>query len=295
MSITNHTDKFVIQKYFKSASSGGYTVFGILIGTIILAGIWIARPFAPVSTGVPAAAILIASGFIFSCGIYLYSVAMSREDASSVVPFFQTIPVFAYFIEYFFLDVRLSTPQLVGSGIILCAALFMSLDMSHPRMRINGTLLGLMLTSSLLIALEHILFKVGSLHPSASGDYWNSTFWQYAGTLLLGVTFFLFVKKFRGEFFSIFKSNGARILGLSAGNEIFNESGNRLAQFAILSAPVTLVQVVNGFQPAFVFVIGIALTAFFPNLISEKISRRHVVQKILVIAVMIVGAVVMQK
>lgn len=292
-SITNHTDKYIIQKYFKASGIGGYTTFGILIGLVFLVGIWIARPLAPVSTGSEAAIILMASGLALSLGILLYVYSLSRDDASAIVPYFQTIPIFAYAIEYSFLGVRLTNMQLLGSAIILGAALLISLDLTEKRPRVKFNILIAMLTSSLLISLNHILFKVGSMHATATPDYWNNSFWQYVGTMILGLLLFIFIKRYRDEFFSILKNNARKILALQGGNEIFNESGNRLIQYAILFTPVTLAQVVNGFQPAFVFIIGLMLTIFFPHIAKEKIERRHLAQKIIVIIIMIIGAYIM--
>lgn len=292
-SITNHTDKYILHKYFKSSGLGGYATFSIAIGFIILLGIFIARPGALVATGLPAALILMLSGLMLTLGVLLYAFSLSREDASTIVPFFQMIPLFSFAIEYFFLGVEFTRAQLIGSFIILLAALIISLDLSKKWPRIKLTLLAAMTSSSLLIALSHIFFKLGSTHPTATSDYWNNSFWQYAGTLIVGLVFLIFIKKYRDQFIEILTTNGKKILTLSAGNEIFNESGNRLAQYAILLAPVSLVQIVNGFQPVFVFAIGIILTLFFPHLAQEDISPKTIIHKTLAIALMIVGAYIM--
>ncbi len=289
-SITNHTDKYIIQKYFKASGVGGYTTFGILVGALILAGIWIARPLAAVSTGWQAATILMASGLALTVGILFYVYAINREDTSIIVPIYQTIPVFSFIIEYYFFGVRFTHTQIIGSILILAAALLISLDLSEKYPRIKSNILVAMLLSSLLIASNDLLFKIGSTHATATADYWNNTFWQYVGTMILGVIFFVFVKKYRDQFFDILKQNSKSVLTLSGANEIFNESGNRLMKFAVLFAPVTLAQVANGFQPLFVFLIGLGLTIFFPHIAKEDISRKHMTQKIIAIVIILVGA-----
>jgi len=292
-SITNHTDKYILQKYFKSSGLGGYATFSIAIGLIILLGIFIARPMAPFVTGYAAAVLLMLSGLSLTGGVLLYAFALSREDASTIVPFFQLIPLFAYAIEYLFLGVQFTQPQIIGSAIILIAAILISLDLSKKWPRIKFKIFATMSASSLLFTLNHIFFKIGSNHPSATPDYWNNSFWQYVGTLLVGVFFFVFIKKYREQFIHILRANGKKILALNAGNELFNESGNRLAQYAVLLVPVSLVQIVNGFQSVFVFVIGIILTIFFPHLAQENISPKNIAHKSLAIALMIVGAFIM--
>ncbi len=76
-------------------------------------------------------------------------------------------------------------------------------------------------------------------------------------------------------------------------NESLTVIGNSFYNFALLIAPAALVMVTSGFQPVFVFMIGVALTYIAPKLGTERISSRHLAHKILSITLVVLGTVVL--
>jgi hypothetical protein len=53
---------------------------------------------------------------------------------------------------------------------------------------------------------------------------------------------------------------------------------------------VALVLLVNSFQPLFVLLFGILLTLVFPHISQESMLKKHLVQKVLGIALIVAGS-----
>ena len=64
--------------------------------------------------------------------------------------------------------------------------------------------------------------------------------------------------------------------------------------WALWLAPVALVGALAGVQGLFVFLIGMFLTYYYPQLVEENISRRVVLQKLLGALILIFGVIVLQ-
>lgn len=142
-----------------------------------------------------------------------------------------------------------------------------------------------MLLSSFLIAVCGLVFKIVALETT----FWISTFWDYVGGILIGLFFMICIGRYRTEFFRVLKASKATAFGLNALNEIINVVGVLSFRSAMMLAPIALVWTVNGFQPLFVFLFGVLLTVFFPKIGKESLLRKHLIQKIVTIAIMFVG------
>ncbi|MCX6781004.1 MAG: DMT family transporter [Candidatus Magasanikbacteria bacterium] len=287
-SLTVHTDKFVLSRYFKSNGPGGYILFTSVVELVIVAAIFLTHHNA---LSVPPHEIffLLTSGAAYIIGLLFYVWAITKEEATRVSIVFQTIPVFTFIIEYFFLHAFFTKFQLIGSVIILAGAILISIDtdnITRKKVRLRRSALLLMLASSMLIAISWILFRQGAL----ANDYWTSIAWQYTGCVFVGAILFFGVGPYRRSFFSVLKNNGIGVILLNVANELLNEGGNRLMSYAVLFVPVTLAQVTNSFQAVFVFLLGVVLTIFFPKISKESISAKDIIQKISAIIVMILGA-----
>jgi hypothetical protein len=120
-----------------------------------------------------------------------------------------------------------------------------------------------------------------------------SVFWSLSGKVIIGILIFLIIKSYRKQFLKVFRVNSKAVLAASSLNEIIFISADGMTAFATLLAPIALVMVVNGFQPIFVFAIGIILTLFFPKLGRESLSKRDLVQKILAIGIIALGTILL--
>jgi len=286
--ICNFIDKYLVTKYFKG-DIGTLIVNSCLIGlpVIILIGIFKPSVF---SINFITALLMILNGIILTTYLFPYFHALSKTDASRVVPIFQTIPVFSFFLDFFILKEVLSVGQILASLLIIGGAIGISLKRNdRKKIVITKDVLWLMLLSSFIVSINSLFFKFFALQL----DFWTVNFWQYLGFFIFGLALLIFVKPYRISFFSSFKKNKFRVASLNMFNEVINLFAMIIFSFATLLAPLSLVWVINSFQPVFAFLIGIGLTLFFPLLIKEEISWKVLLQKGLFIILMIAGAIIL--
>lgn len=284
-SIGNHVDKFLIEKYFKTKSIGTLLIFSSLIGVVVAPIFFLIRPEV-FSISLVHALILVISGMVGAVIFWLYFKALEDEEVSIVVPFFQLIPVFAYILGYFILGESLTTIQIIAMALIIFGATILSIEIDEEnKFKLRKKTILLMGLSAFLSALDSVIFKYILLEE----DFWVSTFWSYVGLGLFGILLFCLFKTYRSNFLEAWNINSKRIISLNFFNEFLTTIGNVTFTLAYLAAPIAVVLLFNSYQPVFVFLIGIILTLFFPKLGTEKIKLKHIVQKVLVIGIMMVG------
>ena len=284
-SVTNHLDKYLIGRYIKGGGIGALTVFSALIGLLVAPLIYV---FNPQVIGVePKTAFLIAlNGTLYLVAIIPYFYALNKDEASKVVPLFQLIPVITYALAYFILGETLNNTQIVGAIFIIVGAVAISLELAETKnIRLKTEVFWLMLLASFIISINFTLFKYFALDV----NFWTASFWEYVGFIFFGVFILAFVKSYRTEFVSLIQENKVPVLGLNGFNEVINIIGKLAFNFATLLAPITLIWVVNGLQPFFVFLYGILLTIFFPKISQENITKKHLAHKLIAIFLIFVG------
>jgi len=287
-SITNYIDKYLISKYFKNSGTGALIIFSSIIGLFVLPFILIFQPNVLEISPLQAMTIIFSS-IISIIAILIYLYALKKDEASIVVPLFQTIPIFAFILGYFFLHEVLTYRQIIGSLIIILGGISLSLDLNNKIPKLKTTILFLMLLSSFFIALSGLIFKVVAIET----NFWTTSFWGYIGDVLMGIFFIVAIKSYRVEFLKVIQKNKLPIIGLNALNEILNVIASLTFRFVTLLAPLALVWTVNGFQPFFVFLYGVLITIFFPQLGAESLAKKHIIQKIITIIIMFIGTYIL--
>ncbi len=283
--ISNHIDKYLLEKYFKRQGIGALIIFSGLIYLFILPVLLL---FSTDVLEVPArsVALLVACGIIEVFGFLAYLYALEKDEASIVVPLFQITPVFSYFLGYFWLGETLTRGQILGSLLLIVGAMILSLDLAQIKTKFKTTIFFLAFLGSFIFALVAAIFKFVALEE----DFWATIFWSSFGDSIMGLIFLLFVASYRDQFFNLFKTSAVFIIGVNVFNEIITLIGQLLARYAFLLAPIFLVQAVGGFSPFFVFFFGALLTLIFPRLgIKEDLSKKALIQKFLAIAIMFAG------
>ena len=287
-SITNHIDKYLLSKYFKEGSVGALMVFSSLIGVILLPIIYFIHP--AVITSFNWSYLLISiNGLFYLSAVLPYFYALQKDETSITVPLFQMIPVYSFVLGYLFLGEKLTIMQIIGGLIILLGALFISLEIETIKhFKLKKDVFLLMTLSSLLYSINFILFKFFAIDY----NFYITSFWEYVGFAFFAIILILFIKKYRNEFFKVIKVNSIKVVSVNGINEIINIIAKIAFNFASLIVPVTLVWIVNGSQPFFVFIFGIILTLLFPKFAKEDLSKKVLLQKIIAIFVMFVGGVI---
>ena len=287
--ITNHIDKFMINGIDESGCNyKTIVVFSTLIAGLVFTPVWlIFNKFSvPIST-ISLVSVLSAS-VVYVLATYMYFIALNENDASIVVVMFQLIPVFSYILAYIFFRETLTKWQIIGSIIIILSAILISFDFEEKNNKSKFKALLLMTLSSLFYSVYFILFD----NAIRNSSYNSCAFWYQIGFLLIGL-FLICIKSFRTTFINAIKTNGKKYFSFNAVNEVLNLIANLLVNFANVTIPIAIANILNGFQGAFVFGLGAIGVKVLPKYFKENLSKKIVVQKASCIALSIVGLVVM--
>jgi drug/metabolite transporter (DMT)-like permease len=280
----NHNDKFLLSRYLKEKNIGSIVIPSSLFSGVASAIVLCIQPDVYGVSLVQGSALVVTGMLsVFASLCYLY--ALDLDEASFVTPFYQTVPIFAYFLAYFILGETITLVQGLGSFIIIVGALALSFEFGSRGMRFKRTVVALMLAASLLSAINGVIFKL----IAVDRGFWVSLFWGFVGQVLAGLTLLVCVPSYRRDFLGLFKQQKAAVVGLIALSRILFSVSEAVTLYATLLAPVALVLLVNSFQPLFVFTLGIALTLFFPRVAKESLGRMKLLQKGAGIGLMLVG------
>jgi drug/metabolite transporter (DMT)-like permease len=280
----NHNDKLLLSKYLKEKNIGSIVIPSSLFSGAAIAIVWFIQPDVYGVSLVQGSA-LVATGMlsVFASLCYLY--ALDLDEASFVTPFYQTVPIFAYFLGYFVLGETITLVQGLGSVVIIVGALALSFEFGSRGLRFKRNVVALMLAASFLSATNGVIFKLIALEKG----FWVSLFWGFVGQVMAGLTLLVCVPSYRRDFLGLFKQQKAAVVGLIALSRILFSVSEAVTLYATLLAPVALVLLVNSFQPLFVFTLGIAVTLFFPRVAKESLGRMKLLQKGAGIGLMLVG------
>lgn len=284
-SLSNHIDKYLIDKHFKDDGIGALIVSSAIIGIFLLPIIYFIQPSA-VDIKLNLALLIILNGILYIFALFPYMYALEKDEASIVVPLFQLIPIFSYFLGIIFLDEILTIKQILSSLLIIIGAIGISLELEVGKKIIKKNILLLMILTSFLYAINGLIFKIVAIKE----DFLTTSFWEYVGFSISAFFLLIFVKSYRKQFLRIIKNNTIFVFSINAFNEVINIIGKIAMDFATLLAPLALALSVNGFHPFFVFVFGVFFTIVFPEFNKESLNKKHIFQKVLSISAMCAGA-----
>jgi uncharacterized membrane protein len=286
--ISVHLDKYLVERFFKDTDVAVLLLFTAFVGLVTLPFIAYFEPtvMSPSAGGI---ALIMLAGVFYMSSMLLYLMALQNEEASVVAPFFQSGPLFGYVLAYLVLGETLTRPQMAGGVLIILGALIVSLRFGRPhgtagRGGFKVRLAGLMLACGFIMALSSLIFKVFAIRV----EFWTTTFWMFVGEALFGAAL-LAVPSYRAQFVAIVHRNTTALLSINASNELINLGGGLGNRYALLFAPLSLVQAIGSTTTLFVFLFGIVLSVVCPSLGRETLSRRDLAQKGLAAAFVAAG------
>lgn len=263
-------------------------IFSTLFSVVVLPVLYFIDP-AVIYVSVSHALLLISVGILNASSIYLYLKALDKDEASIVVPLWQMIPVFGFLFGLILLGETLTTGQLIGGILVVGFSALLTLELDFEQgIKLKKGIFLLMMLSSAFFALGETVFKMGAMET----NFMAALFWGNIGLLIFGLTLCC-ITTYRKSFFLLMKDKFGTTLGLNLGSEALTVLGNTLSRYAILLAPVAAVLAIAGLQPMFVLVIGVLITLLIPKLQGEKISSKHLVQKIICITAIVIGTTIL--
>jgi len=271
--ISVHLDKYLVERFFKASDVAVLLIFTALIGILLLPFIWYYEP-SVLSPSAGSIALIMLAGILYMTAMLLYLQALQSEEASVVAPFFQAGPLFGYVLAYFVLGETLSPRQMAGGALIIIGALIVSIRFGQNMRMFKARLALLMVACGFVMALSSLIFKVFAIRV----EFWTTTFWMFVGEGIFGVAL-LMIPSYRRQFIGLLRANTAALLSINASNELINLGGGLGNRYALLFAPLSIVQAIGSTTTLFVFAFGIVLSVFFPGLGREDLSGRELAQK----------------
>jgi drug/metabolite transporter (DMT)-like permease len=271
--ISVHLDKYLVERFFKESNVAVMLLFTAFVGVVLLPFIWLYEPSAT-APGARSIALIILAGLLYMGAMLLYLQALQTEEASVVAPYFQAGPLFGYGLAYIALGETLSAPQLLGGVKIVLGALIVSVRFENGARMFKARLAALMLTCGFAGALSGLIFKIFALDV----EFWTTTFWLYVGEAIFGCALLL-VPTYRRQLWAMLRVNTAALLSINGSNELINLGGSLGNRYALMFAPLSIVQAIGSTTTLFVFAFGVVLSLIWPGIGRENLSARELLKK----------------
>ena len=134
LACANHNDKFLLSRYLKDKNIGAIVIFSSLFSGVAIPIVLLIQPGVYDVSLVQGSA-LVATGILGVLAGVCYLYALDLDEASFVTPFYQTVPIFAFFLGYFILGETITLAQGLGSSVIIAGALALSLEFDRRGIR----------------------------------------------------------------------------------------------------------------------------------------------------------------
>jgi drug/metabolite transporter (DMT)-like permease len=271
--VSTHLDKYLVERFFKDSDVAVLLVFTALIGLATLPFIWLYEP-GVLNLTPGSIALMTLAGMLYMGAILFYLKALQGEEASVVAPFFQASPLFGYVLAYLVLGERLSAAQMLGGAMIVTGTLSVSIRWGASAARFKARLALLMLACGFILAVSALIFKYFALRD----EFWTTTFWYFVGQAFVGLIV-LTIARYRRQFLALLRSNTAALISIGGANELINLGGSLGMRYALLFAPLSIVQAIGSTTTLFVFALGAVLSLFLPRFGRERLTAGDLVQK----------------
>jgi uncharacterized membrane protein len=271
--ISTHFDKYLVERYFKHSDVAVLLLFTAFIGVLTLPFIAFYEPTV-FQLDATSMALIVLSGVLYMGATLFYLRALQSEEASVVAPFFQAVPLFGYALAYFVLGETLSVVQMAGGALIIVGTLIVSVRFGQNVRIFKLRLVLLMLACCLAAAISGLIFKAFAVTVA----FWTTTFWMFVGEAIFGAALLL-VGSYRRQLAELLRVNAAALLAINGSNELINLGGGLGNRYALMFAPLAIVQAISSTTALFVFVFGVALSVALPRLARETLSVRDLLQK----------------
>ncbi len=267
--VSNLFDKFLIEKRVRDPLA--LTVFGGWIDLLVALIIVLIHGLS--ITGPLQVGVLLLSGVFVELALIPYFKALSLEDASRISPLFQSMPVFVLLLSSVFLRETLTHRQLLGFLLILSGSFIVSMRKTDAGIFKIRKAFWWVLLASILWALPAVMFKFVVIKQT----FWDALALEFFG-VAIGATILFFLYKTR--VIAQIRDIGAGTWSILNINELIYIAGRVSNFYAITLGLVSLVAVLGGTIPLFVFLFGLVLSLWFPGIIKEDITRASIVTKI---------------
>jgi len=216
------------------------------------------------------------------CGLVLYLLALNHGEVTRLVPLFNISPIIIASLSALFLSEVFPSGIYLGMLLVIAGAALISYDPSAKgKFNIRSIillLLSIMTFSSGTVAAKYLLGVV---------DPFSLFFLFIIGSSLIPAIFFCMSADRK----SLRKINKKAVLLVSL-SILLGLGGYVFHLLALTVGFATMISTMEETQPFFVLIIVLFLSFFFKNAIKEKISTHTIIQKLIAIALLFAGVLI---
>lgn len=285
---TNHIDKQLLERFFKSGGVGTLLIVSSLFSLVALPITYFADPRV-LDVDILNIVIMIFVGLLNVGVVWFYLRALAETDTSSVVIYYQLVPVLGLIFGFLLLRETINGAQGLGMVIIIfgTSIITFELDGDH-RLLLRRRVVINMLLACLCWSLQAVIFKVVALEESV----WRSLFWEHVAMFLVGLGL-LGNRTYRSHFLVAMRKNSFPIIALNVVNEVIYLTGGLIASFAYMEKEAGLILLGNSFQPIFVLFIGVMIWVFFRRLAVDEMVRGRVFKELTALGITVLGTYIL--
>lgn len=235
---------------------------------------------------------IILAGTIWIIPVFLYFRALEFEEGTIVALLFTFTPVFTIILAYFLIGEQLNFHQLIAFVLILIGgvlAAFKAGSPTHKKWKLSRAF-WLIAFAGLLWAAGDVFFKL--LETSFSNYFIALAYFLVGSSLPL----LIISASKRGR--SLVKKHTANLSGkvwvLMTVNMSFGIGAIFSLTYALTLGTASLTNVLTGFEPLTVFVVGAVLSRFTSIVEGEDLSRKSLLLKGLSFILILVGLFYLQ-
>ncbi|MBT3539201.1 EamA family transporter [Candidatus Parcubacteria bacterium] len=281
---------FILDKLILTKSVGKPVVY-TFYSTIFMFGALLAWPFGVELLHGVDWWWAITSGVAFGFGLWTLYKAVKSGEASHINPLNGAIvTISTYALSFYFLSESLSSLQILGMAVLVCASLLLSLEKSRKH---KGIHMGFVwaIVSGILFAVSHVSAKyLYELYPFLTGFVWTRAATGFVGlfVLLFPSVRKTFKKKKTKE---KPKTKAKRYAGaIVVATKVLGVVAVVLIQYAMAIGSVSLVVAMSGLQYALMFLLILFFTKFLPKIFKEYFTKRELVIEWVAILLVVVGS-----
>lgn len=281
ISVANIFDSHILSKKLTSLSPYFLTMAVFQILTALIALAIFPFPAAPRWADIMAG---IGGGMANAVALVILLNALQKGEVSRVIPVTSSFPIFVALLSMPLLGEVISLTGWLAVLLTVAGAVLISLQIggSGQKTKLHKSFL-LLLFVALLFSVSNIAYK----YAMNTISIWN-TF--TINGICIGVVALIFSirKKNLLELKNLEQRN--QKIGLVIGSQSIAALGIMLSFIAIRSGPVALVSTIMNIRPAFILIFSLIISRFYPGFITEHMTRKTIMIKIIGIA-MITGGV----
>ncbi len=281
---TTFFDKFLLSNVTRHFSASAYVVLSGIAGVPFMLMLYALARHSIGSYSIANMLSALAAGLLLVSGYYLYFRSLTIADASLVAVLFQLAVVSNLILGWILLDEHLSPISLTGLFLVLLGTVSVNLEVRKGALFFEKRVFLLMCIAAVLVSCSDILFK----HTALESNYLATQFYAYCALSLTAAGVFICSHTPRQQFLNFVRKKHKPTL-LAFFNELTNVGGIMAVSYALLLAPVALVQATVGFEAVYAVLIGTMITKFFPKLMKENSGKRHIALRYASVAIVVIG------